>query len=99
MILEWSVLALGDRNAIFDYILAESPRAAIDTDDRIRETVERLAAFPESGRPGRIDGTVARHFSLGRSRDARAVSIGRAGYSSAAREAAARARRCWAWPL
>ena len=57
MILEWSVLALGDRNAIFDYIEAESPRAAIDIDDRIRETVERLAEFPESGRAGRIDGT------------------------------------------
>jgi len=57
VILEWSVLALGDRNAIFDYIEAESPRAAIEIDDRIREAVERLAEFPESGRPGRIDGT------------------------------------------
>ena len=57
MILEWSVLALGDRNAIFDYIEAESPRAAMDIDDRIRESVERPAEFPESGRAGRIDGT------------------------------------------
>ena len=57
MILEWSVLALGDRNAIFDYIEADSPLAAIDIDDRIRETVERMAEFPESGRPGRIRGT------------------------------------------
>jgi len=57
VILEWSVLALGDRNAIFDYIEADSPLAAIDIDDRIRETVERMAEFPESGRPGRIRGT------------------------------------------
>ena len=57
MILKWSVLALGDRNAIFDSIEAESPRAATDIDDRIREAVERLAEFPRSGRPGRMDGT------------------------------------------
>lgn len=57
MTLEWSALALGDRDAIFDYIEAESPRAAIEIDFRIREAVGRLAEFPGSGRPGRIDGT------------------------------------------
>jgi toxin ParE1/3/4 len=57
MRLEWSILAQADRDAIFDYIEADSPRAAIAVDDRIREQVETLARFPESGRAGRIEGT------------------------------------------
>ncbi|MGH9414107.1 MAG: type II toxin-antitoxin system RelE/ParE family toxin [Terriglobales bacterium] len=57
MILEWSPLALGDRNAIFDYIEADSPRAAIDIDDRIRAAAERLIKFPAAGRPGRVEET------------------------------------------
>jgi toxin ParE1/3/4 len=55
--LEWSVFAMSDRIAIFDYIEADSPRAAIAVDERIRAQVEALARFPESGRPGRITGT------------------------------------------
>ena len=35
MHLEWSLFALSDREAIFDYIEADSPRAAISVDDRI----------------------------------------------------------------
>jgi len=57
MRLEWSAYALADRTAIFDYIEADSPRAAIAVDDRIREQVATLAQFPHSGRPGRIEGT------------------------------------------
>ena len=57
MRLEWSVFALSDRNAIFDYIVADSPQAAIIVDDRIEGQVEGLLQFPEIGRPGRIDGT------------------------------------------
>jgi toxin ParE1/3/4 len=57
MRLEWSVLALSDRDAIFDYIEADSPQAAIAVDNRIRVQVESLADFPESGRPGRVEGT------------------------------------------
>lgn len=52
MRLEWSHGARDDRDAIFDYIEAENPRAAVVTDDRIREAVEILLRFPESGRPG-----------------------------------------------
>jgi len=55
--LEWSIFALEDREAIFDYIEADSPRAAISVDDRIETRVEGLAQFPEMGRPGRIEGT------------------------------------------
>jgi toxin ParE1/3/4 len=55
--LEWSAYALADRTAIFDYIEADSPQAAIEVDNRIREQVEMLARFPQSGRQGRIEGT------------------------------------------
>jgi len=57
MRLEWSRLAQADRGAIFDYIEADSPQAAITVDDRIRVQVEGLVRFPESGRPGRVEGT------------------------------------------
>lgn len=57
MRLEWSAFALADRTAIFDYIEADSPKAAIAVDGRIREQVQTLARFPESGRQGRVEGT------------------------------------------
>jgi toxin ParE1/3/4 len=57
MRLEWSILARADRDAIFDYIEADRPQAAVAVDERIREHVETLARFPQSGRPGRIEGT------------------------------------------
>jgi len=57
MRLEWSAFALADRDAIFDYIEADSPQAAIAVDERIHAQVGGLAKFPESGRPGRIEGT------------------------------------------
>lgn len=57
MRLEWSIFAMDDRNAIFDYIEADSPQAAVTVDDRIEEQVERLLQFPEMGRTGRIEGT------------------------------------------
>jgi toxin ParE1/3/4 len=57
MRLEWSIFAQADRDAIFDYIEADSPQAAITVDERIRAQVEGLARFPKSGRSGRIAGT------------------------------------------
>src|ERR1039457_3512699 len=57
MHLEWSVFALADREAIFDYIEADSPRAAVSVDDRIEARAEGLVQFPEMGRAGRIEGT------------------------------------------
>jgi toxin ParE1/3/4 len=41
MRLEWSVLAQADREAIFDFVEADSPRTAAVTDDRIRAEVGR----------------------------------------------------------
>ena len=64
MRLEWSAYALADRVAIFDYIEADSPQAAVAVDERIREQVEVLARFPQSGRKGRVGGT--RELVIGR---------------------------------
>jgi toxin ParE1/3/4 len=57
MRLEWSRFAQRDREAIFDYIEADRPHAAVSLDDRIRTQVEQLVKFPEVGRPGRVRGT------------------------------------------
>lgn len=57
MRLEWSAFAIEDRDGIFDYIEEDSPRAAVVVDDRIRVQVGQLLQFPETGRPGRIEGT------------------------------------------
>lgn len=57
MKLEWSPWALKDRDAIFDFIEQDNPRAAIEVDSRIAEQTQRLAQFPESGRRGRCLGT------------------------------------------
>jgi addiction module RelE/StbE family toxin len=48
---------MNDREAIFDYIESDSPRAAILIDNRIETQVELLTDTPEIGRPGRIAGT------------------------------------------
>jgi addiction module RelE/StbE family toxin len=53
----WTPVALADRDAIFDYIEADSPRAAISIDEHIEAALERLVDFPESSRPGRVEGT------------------------------------------
>lgn len=57
MILRWSALSRDDRDAIFDYISRDSPRAAIMVDERINEQARQLLAFPDSGRLGRIPRT------------------------------------------
>jgi toxin ParE1/3/4 len=53
----WNLFAISDREAIYDYIEADSPRAAARIDDQIEAQVDQLATFPESGRPGRVAGT------------------------------------------
>lgn len=57
MRLEWSAYAIEDRVAIFEYIEADNPQAAVTVDDRIRLQVEQLIRHPESGRIGRLEGT------------------------------------------
>jgi toxin ParE1/3/4 len=55
--LEWSVWAQADRDAIFDRIEADNPRAAVAVDKRISDRVKVLGRLPRSGRPGRVEGT------------------------------------------
>jgi toxin ParE1/3/4 len=57
VLVEWSVWALADRNAIFDYIEVDSPKTAVAVDIRIEKQVKALARFPEMGRPGRVEQT------------------------------------------
>lgn len=64
MKLEWSSWARIDRDEIFSYIEADNPRVAVAVDERIKAQVEGLLQFPESGRPGRIEGT--RELIIGR---------------------------------
>ena len=55
--IRWSPQAVRDVEAIRDYIAQDSPRYAQLTVDRIITSVERLRAFPHSGRvvPERAD--------------------------------------------
>lgn len=57
MNLAWSNRATTDRLAIFIWIAEDNPQAAADVDDRIEAAAQRLKDFPNSGRPGRIEGT------------------------------------------
>lgn len=57
MTLKWSFYAQSDRDAIYEYIEADSPRAAVLVDERICHAIAILKQFPEIGRLGRIDGT------------------------------------------
>lgn len=57
MRLVWAQYALDDRDAIFNYIESENPKAAVHVDEEIVRAVRRLLDFPESGRPGRVEGT------------------------------------------
>lgn len=58
MRLEWSHFALSDRDAIFDYIEADNPAAAVAVDDRLSHQIGTLPQFPESGRAGRVPATI-----------------------------------------
>jgi addiction module RelE/StbE family toxin len=57
MNLNWSAFAIADREAIFGYIKADSPRAAVEIDKRIQDAIEVLIDFPEIGRLGRVEAT------------------------------------------
>ena len=57
MRLRYTRLALADLEEAHAFIRAENPRAAKAVMARIREAVDRLGTFPDSGRPGRVRGT------------------------------------------
>ncbi len=49
--------ARDDLRELVRYIARDSPRNARLVRDRIKDAVQRLSLHPESGRPGRVDGT------------------------------------------
>jgi toxin ParE1/3/4 len=53
----WTRESLDDRRAIFEWIEADSPRAAIELDELIEERAGSLSRPPNLGKPGRVDGT------------------------------------------
>ena len=57
MTVAWSPRAIGHLAALRDYIARENPGAAARTATRLLAAVDRLAALPNLGRPGRVSGT------------------------------------------
>jgi len=55
--LSWRPAAEADRLAIYDHIEADNPQAAELVDERILARVLTLLQLPQSGRPGRVEGT------------------------------------------
>lgn len=53
----WSPTAISDLLSIRDYIAQDSPSAAGRIANHVKESVNRLSSFPESGRAGRVPET------------------------------------------
>jgi toxin ParE1/3/4 len=53
----WSPTALEHLQAIYEYILADSPVAALDVHEEIERMVELLQDNPRRGHPGRVADT------------------------------------------
>lgn len=53
----WTRAALIERDAIYDYIEARNPRAALALDHRFMEQAGLLTQHPYMGRNGRVEGT------------------------------------------
>jgi toxin ParE1/3/4 len=53
----WSPAAIADLEAVRAYIAEDNSTAANRVAQAIRQTVERLAVFPASGRAGRVPDT------------------------------------------
>jgi addiction module RelE/StbE family toxin len=68
MNLVWTKTARADRREVFEYIQADSPRAAIKMDLIFSEKAAILTRFPDMGRLGREPGTrellAHRHYFL-----------------------------------
>lgn len=57
MIIRWTALARADLLAIFDYVVARNPRAALRLFEEIEADVRGLVDYPRIGRPGRRQNT------------------------------------------
>lgn len=53
----WTPESLDDRRAIYDYIEADNPLAALNLDELFSEKVRNLIDHPGLGRIGRVTGT------------------------------------------
>ena len=53
----WTRKARRDLDEIFNHILKENPRAAVEVLDRIDKLAAHLAEHPGMGRPGRVANT------------------------------------------
>jgi len=53
----WRQAALNDLEAIREFIAQDNPQAAARIRTTIRSAIERLAAYPNLGRAGRVEGT------------------------------------------
>jgi addiction module RelE/StbE family toxin len=53
----WSPRAIGHLDGLRSYIARENPDAAARIAATLLNAVERLASFPNAGRPGRVAGT------------------------------------------
>jgi len=53
----WRPIALEDLDGAHRFIANDNPTAAARVRAAIFAAVERLADYPDSGRPGRVDGT------------------------------------------
>ena len=57
MRLFWTPEAIDDRRAIYDYIEADNPSAALALDELFSEKANRLIDHPGLGRPGCVNDT------------------------------------------
>ena len=57
MTLRWRLSAVSDLASIQDFIGKDDPEAARAVVDRVLRSVDRLKAFPKSGRAGQVPGT------------------------------------------
>ena len=57
MELRWAPEAIADRDAIYDYIEADNPAAAVALDELFEQKAGRLVEHPHMGRNGREAGT------------------------------------------
>jgi toxin ParE1/3/4 len=53
----WLMTAVGDLNALTDFIAEHNPHTALQIRETIQIAVENLATFPLAGREGRIEKT------------------------------------------
>ena len=57
MALFWTPESIADREAIYDYIEADNPSAALAMDELLSDKASLLTSYPGLGRAGRVVGT------------------------------------------